>query len=75
MRLPFCELILSVLISVTTEILPFVTLIQMEQQRKFLVYGGKTGWIGQQLIKLLQEKGEKVIAAESRMENREDVVK
>ncbi len=46
-----------------------------EKARRFLVYGGKSGWIGQQLVKLLQEKGEDVVAAESRMENREDVVK
>lgn len=41
----------------------------------FLVFGGKTGWIGQQLVTLLQSQGHVAIAAESRLENREEVEK
>lgn len=39
----------------------------------FLVYGGKTGWIGQQLVTLLQEQNHIVIAAESRLEDRKQI--
>lgn len=39
----------------------------------FLVFGGKTGWIGQKLVTLLQERNYIVYCAESRLENREDV--
>lgn len=40
---------------------------------KVLVFGGKTGWIGGKLLELLKEEGIEGIAAESRIENREDV--
>jgi len=39
----------------------------------FLVWGGKSGWIGQKLVVLLKEQGYKVHAAESRLENRTDI--
>src|SRR3990167_1947707 len=41
--------------------------------KTFLVFGGKTGWIGQKLMVILDEMGHKAIAAESRLENRESV--
>ncbi len=41
----------------------------------FLVFGGKTGWIGQQLVYLLQEQGHSVFCAESRLENREELIR
>ncbi|HDY88299.1 MAG TPA: NAD-dependent epimerase/dehydratase family protein [bacterium] len=41
--------------------------------KTFLVFGGKTGWIGQKLMVMLEEMGHKAIAAESRLENREAV--
>jgi len=41
----------------------------------WMVFGGKTGWVGQSLVKLLQEQGEKVVAASSRLENRESIIK
>ncbi len=41
--------------------------------KTFLVFGGKTGWIGQKLMVILQDEGHKVIAAESRLENREAI--
>ena len=37
----------------------------------FLVFGGKTGWMGQKMVQLLEERGHTVFAAESRLENRE----
>jgi len=39
----------------------------------FLVFGGKNGWIGQKIVALLKEQGKEVHAAESRLENRNDV--
>ncbi len=39
----------------------------------FLVWGGKTGWIGQKMVVLLREEGQIVYVAESRLENREEV--
>ncbi len=41
----------------------------------FLVYGGKSGWIGQQLVKLLEAQNFTVYIAESRLENREEIEK
>ncbi|HEY5234920.1 MAG TPA: sugar nucleotide-binding protein, partial [Rhabdochlamydiaceae bacterium] len=41
--------------------------------QKILVFGGKTGWIGQMFVKYLQEHNYLVFAAESRMENRSEV--
>ena len=37
--------------------------------KTYLVFGGKTGWIGQQLMVLIQQKGDQAIAAESRLED------
>lgn len=39
----------------------------------FLVFGGETGWIGQQIVSLLKEEGHKAVCAESRLENREAI--
>merc|ERR1719498_291736 len=39
----------------------------------YLVFGGKTGWIGQKMVTLLKERGCEAIAASSRLENRSDV--
>lgn len=41
----------------------------------FLVFGGKSGWIGQKIIQLLQEQNYTVYAAESRLENRSEIEK
>ena len=40
---------------------------------KFLVFGGKTGWIGQKMVVMLREKGYEVVVAETRLENIQDV--
>jgi len=39
----------------------------------FLVFGGKTGWIGQQLVALLEKQNHIVVAAESRLEDRKQL--
>jgi nucleoside-diphosphate-sugar epimerase len=41
----------------------------------YLIYGGKTGWIGQKLTKMLEEQGKTVHAAVGRMEDRTAVEK
>ncbi len=38
-----------------------------------LVFGGHTGWFGQEVAKILKASGHKVILAQSRLENREDI--
>lgn len=40
-----------------------------------LVFGGKTGWIGQKLVQILKEQGHNPICAVSRLEQREAVVR
>lgn len=41
--------------------------------KTFLIYGGKTGWIGQKIVNLLRKQGHIAICANARMENRNDV--
>ncbi len=43
--------------------------------KTFLIFGGKSGWIGQKLIELLRENNYTAYAAESRLENREELEK
>jgi dTDP-4-dehydrorhamnose reductase len=40
---------------------------------RFLVFGGKTGWIGQKMVILLRDQGKEVFIAETRLENIEQV--
>jgi nucleoside-diphosphate-sugar epimerase len=42
--------------------------------KTFLVFGAKTGWIGQQIQHMLIKQGHKVLVAHSRLENRNDVI-
>ncbi len=44
-------------------------------QKTFLIFGGKTGWIGQKLVKIIAEQGHCAIAAKARLENRPDIEK
>lgn len=44
-------------------------------KKTVLVFGGKTGWFGQIMIRVLQDLGHNAVAAESRVENRESIVK
>jgi dTDP-4-dehydrorhamnose reductase len=41
--------------------------------KTFLVFGGKTGWIGQKVVALLEKDGHAVYAAQSRLEERQAV--
>lgn len=41
----------------------------------FLIFGASTGWIGKQLADLLQKQNHTAIAATSRLENRESIIK
>lgn len=41
----------------------------------YLLFGGKTGWLGGKLATLLREQGKTVHLADSRLENRESVLK
>lgn len=50
----------------------FLTVVQMHG-KTFLVFGGKTGWVGQQMVALLKQQGHTAIPAESRLQNRADV--
>ena len=45
----------------------------MSTEDKYLVWGGKTGWVGQKLLALLQSQGNTVVAASTRLENSQDV--
>lgn len=45
------------------------------QAEKYLVFGGKTGWIGGKIVNLLKEQKQKVYIAKSRLENRHDIEK
>lgn len=45
----------------------------LAESKKFLVFGGKTGWIGQKIMYLLKEQGHEAVAAESRLEEREAI--
>lgn len=40
----------------------------------FLVFGGKTGWIGKQIVSILEKQNHTVFSAESRLENREQII-
>lgn len=40
---------------------------------KFMIFGGKTGWIGQKIVKLLKDQNYDVYLANSRLENRGDL--
>ena len=40
---------------------------------KFLVFGGKTGWVGQKMVQLLEGRGYVTLKANSRLENSQDV--
>jgi 3,5-epimerase/4-reductase len=40
----------------------------------FLIFGGKTGWVGQQLVALLQQQGHTALCAAARLENRGAII-
>jgi dTDP-4-dehydrorhamnose reductase len=45
------------------------------QAETILIFGGKTGWIGQKIVQLFNAQGHTVLYAESRLENREQLIK
>src|SRR5437660_1220843 len=47
--------------------------IEEKSNKVFLVWGGKTGWIGQKIVALLKEQKFTVYSAEARLENREEI--
>lgn len=47
----------------------FVTL-----PKTVLIFGGKTGWIGQRMFNILKKLGHNPISANSRLENRQDII-
>ncbi len=52
-----------------------VCLMQIKADVKnVLVFGGKTGWIGQKIVKILEDLGHNPICAESRLENRQAII-
>lgn len=53
----------------------FLLFFSLCSAEKVLIFGGKTGWIGQNLMELFAKEGYVAIAASSRLENREDVRK
>lgn len=44
------------------------------ESKTFLVFGGKTGWIGKKIIRLLEKQHHTSICATARLENREAIV-
>ncbi len=44
------------------------------ENKTFLIFGGKTGWIGQKIVKLISEQKHIIIIADSRLENRQDII-
>jgi len=51
----------------------FLILTLAGESATFLVFGGKTGWLGQKLMELVTSQNHMAIAAESRLENREEL--
>lgn len=42
--------------------------------KTILVFGGKTGWIGKKIVKLLHDQGHNPVCATARLENRQDII-
>ena len=52
----------------------FFLQLNAEDHKIILIFGGKTGYIGQKLVKLFNDCGHTVICATSRLENREEII-
>jgi len=48
-------------------------ILEAQTAKTILIFGGKTGYIGQKLAHLFSEQGHNVVCATSRLENREEV--
>lgn len=44
-----------------------------QETKKILVFGGKTGYLGQKMMQILKDLGHTPVYAESRLENREEI--
>lgn len=53
----------------------FTTISHVLLADTFLIFGASTGWVGKQLADLLQKQNHTAIAATSRLENRESIIK
>lgn len=42
--------------------------------KTILIFGGKTGWIGQRIVAEIDRQGHHAVCAQSRLENRQDIV-
>lgn len=69
------SIFLCVLILSTPKTLTAASHKNTSKKDVFLVYGGKTGWIGQKIVQLLQEEGKVVYCSEARLEDRESLEK
>lgn len=49
-------------------------LLSAYESKRVLVFGGKTGWIGQKVVALLAAGGHEPVCATSRLENRQDLI-
>jgi dTDP-4-dehydrorhamnose reductase len=47
---------------------------QTSEIKNILVFGGKTGWIGQKIVRIILNLGHNPLCAESRLENRQDII-
>lgn len=53
----------------------FITVNFFAQDSKtILIFGGKSGWIGQKIVKIIIRLGHNAICAVSRLENRQDII-
>lgn len=53
----------------------FISLFMTSVQAKnILVFGGKTGWIGQKIVTIIKDLGHTPMCADSRLENREAII-
>lgn len=50
------------------------TIVHTQEATKILIFGGKTGWIGKKMAQLAERDGHTVIHAQSRLENRQDII-
>lgn len=46
-----------------------------DEPQIFLVFGGKTGWFGRKIVEIIKDSGHIPLCAESRIENREEIIK
>lgn len=58
------------------KVIQFIVLVLASGQMhaaRYLIFGGKRGWIGQKLVQTIEQQGDEVFCARSRLENRESL--